>query len=109
MLSTFTSIYNGNVNLSADVVPDNVTKSMISQIKNMDFVNDPKIVPTKNAYVDKSSTDFPIVPEVYGTSVDVEKLGKAVVDKIGNKEWQLEYEASTYPTEHGPSLTSSMY
>ena len=61
--------------------------------------------PSKNAYIDKSDTEFRIVKEVIGNSVDLEKLRKAVFDSISRNEKTFEYRRSSY--HKAPDIVST--
>ena len=61
--------------------------------------------PSKNAYIDKSDTEFRIVKEVIGNSVDLDKLRKAVFDSISRNEKTFEYRRSSY--HKAPEIVST--
>ncbi len=51
---------------------------------------------TQDAYVDLSSTDFNIVPEIYGENIDRRALKKAILKHIAAGNMQLDFNASDY-------------
>ena len=51
---------------------------------------------TKDAYVDLSTTDFNVVPEVYGENIDRKVLKKSVLKHISRGNMQLEFTASDF-------------
>ena len=52
--------------------------------------------PSKNAYIDKSDTEFRIVKEVIGNSVDTKMLRKAIFEAIARGEDSFEYRRSSF-------------
>lgn len=73
------------------------SKALHQQIESLDVCNDKTRIPTENAYVSmKQNRKFEIVPEVYGTNIDVDVLEKAVTDNIAEGKWTLEYVDSEY-------------
>jgi|GEM_PF-335330 len=59
----------------------------------------------RNAYIDKSNTEFNIVKEVYGNSVDVRKVKKAVMKSIAHDNKEFNYRRDDYYTT--PEITST--
>ena len=53
-------------------------------------------VPSKNAYIDKSDTEFRIVKEVIGNSVDLTMLRRALFDSISRGEETFQYRRSSF-------------
>lgn len=66
------------------------------QVVSSEFLNNPDATESKDAYVDLSDENFPIVPEVLGTMVDKEKFFDAVLHHIQGGDMQLLYNERDY-------------
>lgn len=65
-------------------------------VKNSDFLNREGVTETKDAYVDLSQPDFPIVPEVYGTKADPDAFMDDVLQAIATGQFRFEYDENAY-------------
>lgn len=75
----------------------NPTEGLHNKIASLDVCNDKTRIQTTNAYVSmKQNRNFDIIPEVYGTNIDVDVLEQAVLDAIAEGSWTLEYVDSDY-------------
>ncbi|MDO4176878.1 MAG: L,D-transpeptidase family protein [Bacillota bacterium] len=66
------------------------------KVKNSEFLHREGVTETKDAYVDLSNPDFPIVPEVYGTKADPDAFMKDVLHAIAMGQFRFEYDESAY-------------
>ncbi len=77
--------------------PSESTESFDRQFNELSIVKDAEgDVPSKNAYIDKSDTEFRIVKEVIGNSVDLEKLKDTIFDAIAKDEDIFEYRRASF-------------
>lgn len=76
----------------------------IRQVNKVRFVKKADYKKTRNAYVDMSTTDFPIVAEVYGNNVDKDKLLKKILSNIERGSFVLNAIKSDYYVK--PSILS---
>lgn len=77
--------------------PEESTELFDSQFNDLSIVKSAKgDRPSKNAYIDKSDTEFRIVKEVIGNSVDTKLLKKAVFKSIAEGEDTFKYRRSDY-------------
>ncbi|MEG0830185.1 MAG: L,D-transpeptidase family protein [Anaerovoracaceae bacterium] len=93
--------FNAKVNMTVE----NTTKKFKKQIKDLAFLKQHNPKKTKNAYVDLSSKDFDIVPEVYGTNVDYNAVGKATLNDISTNVFTMDYVEKDFYTQ--PTLTAN--
>jgi hypothetical protein len=73
-----------------------VNPGFTSQINMIRFVSQHDYKATKNAYVDMSTTTFPIIKEVYGNTTDKKKLLKNVLANIEQGTFLLDATKSDY-------------
>ena len=67
------------------------------QFSELSIVKDAKEeTPTENAYVDLSSDDFEVIPEVYGDTMDKDALKDALLDAIADGDEYFDYVPSRY-------------
>ena len=79
------------------MTPITTTKSFQKQFEELEMVkNYIGDKPSKNAYIDKSDTEFRIVKEVIGNSVDTKMLRKAIFEAIARGEDSFEYRRSSF-------------
>ena len=73
------------------------SKSFDDQFAALSIVKDAKPeTKTENAYVDLSTTDFEVIPEVYGDTLDKDALKEALIDAIADGKEAFEYVPSRY-------------
>ena len=72
------------------------TKEFKSELKNFVKVQNIGKPKTQNAYVDMSTTDFNVVPEVYGENIDRKTLKKAVLKCVAAGKKKLDFTASDF-------------
>lgn len=73
-----------------------VNKAFSRQFNKLPLVNDGNKKKTKNAYIDMSDAALPIVPEVYGSNIDKERLLKDVLASIESGTFELDIDPSDY-------------
>ena len=79
------------------MTPEKSTKLFDRQFNDLSIVKSAKgDKPSKNAYIDKSDTEFRIVKEVIGNSVDTRLLKKAVLKSIAEGNETFKYRRSDY-------------
>lgn len=81
-----------------------VSKSFKREIKKADYLKEKNPKKTKDAYIDLSTEDFKIVPEVYGTNMDYDALIKKVTSLIAKDQLSMEYEKSDFYKQ--PKITA---
>lgn len=85
--------YYGIVNneITVDMPVVKVTKRFKKQIKALELPVKGKRIETENAYVDMSTREFKIVPEVYGNTISKKELRHKVLNDIEKGIFKLEY------------------
>ncbi len=63
-----------------------------------------KVIKPKDAYVDISSRDFKVVPEVRGNQIDKDKLLSAIYEAISAGQFTLDYDAGKFA--EAPAVTA---
>ncbi|MCQ4636364.1 L,D-transpeptidase/peptidoglycan binding protein [Anaerovorax odorimutans] len=96
--------FKADFDASVDMTVKKVNKAFKTDLKNADYLKEKDPVETKDAYVDLSSEDFKIVPEVYGNNIDYDVLLKKITDLIAKNTFTLEYQASDFYTK--PKVTA---
>lgn len=81
-----------------------VNKAFTKQLKQADYLTEKPVTKTKDAYIDVSTNEFKIVPEVYGNNVDYDKLTKKITSLIAGNQFSLEYKASDFYKQ--PEITA---
>lgn len=66
------------------------------QLKFLGFIDTGSTKETKNAYIDMSDTNLPIVPEVYGSNIDQPKLLQAILAQIEKGFFEISIETPDY-------------
>ena len=97
--------FHADFDVSMDMTVKKVNKAFKKELKSADYLKesgDP--VETKDAYVDLSSEDFKIVPEVQGNNIDYDILLKKITGLIAKNQFTLEYKASDFYQK--PKVTS---
>lgn len=72
------------------------TPTFLKQVEGLGFLDATYTTETKNAYVDKSNTDFKIVKEVYGDNIDKDRFTKEMLKNIADGQFEVEYKKSDY-------------
>lgn len=72
------------------------TPLFLSQVEELDFLNVPYTVETKDAYVDKSNTEFKIIKEVYGDNIDKNRFVREMLENIAVGKFEVNYKKSDY-------------
>ena len=86
-----------NVNYMIEMHPSDTTASFDRQFTKLPMVeNSEGDKPSKNAYIDKSDTEFRIVKEVIGNSVDTDALRNAIFEAIARGEDTFEYRRESF-------------
>ena len=91
-------------NKEISMVPKSVPKETTAYLTSFDFLNNKYTVKAKNAYVDTTKWDFPMVKEQPGDNVDKEAFSKDVLKNMAEGKTSMEYEASNYYAT--PEITS---
>jgi hypothetical protein len=73
-----------------------VNPSFSRQFSRLELVNDGNNKKTKNAYIDMTDADLPIVPEVYGSNIDKDRLLKDILASIETGSFELDINPSDY-------------
>ena len=73
-----------------------VNDSFVRQVNRIRFVSKEDAVKTRNAYVDMTTTKFPIIPEVYGNNIDKEKLLDSILTAVEEGRFVLDAVKSDY-------------
>lgn len=87
-----------------DMTVNEGTKSLKKKLKKADYLQDQPVTKTQDAYVDVTTENFDIVPEVYGNNVDYDALVKKISSLIAQDQFSLEYKASDFYTQ--PKVTA---
>jgi len=83
---------------------DEYDEDFKNEVAASSLANDEDATETQDAYVDLTEDDFPIVKEVYGTKVDVDKLFDAFLENIQTGDFTFVFTESDYYSQ--PSVTS---
>ncbi len=73
-----------------------INKSFSRQFNQLALINDGNNKKTKNAYIDMTDPDLPIVPEVYGSNIDKDHLLEDILSKIETGSFELDISPSDY-------------
>lgn len=79
-----------------DLNIDKVNDEFVQQFKELGFINTGSTIETKNAYIDMTDTNLPIVPEVYGSTIDQPKLLNAILAQIERGNFEINIETPDY-------------
>lgn len=75
------------------------TKNFIKQVRKVKLPVTGKKVATRSAYIDMSTREFNIVPEVYGNTISKIQLRKKIVSDIENGNFEMDYDAKSFYTK----------
>lgn len=89
---------------SIPMTVEKVNKKFTKELKKADYLKEKDITKTKDAYVDLSSEDFKIVPEVYGNNIDYDLLTETITGLVADGKFQLEYIPSKFYQQ--PEITA---
>ena len=99
-------VKNEKVSYRINMTPSDSTDEFDEQFNRLSIVKDAEgDKPSKNAYIDKSDTEFRIVKEVMGNSVDTELLKKALLEAVARDEKKFEYRRSSF--HKAPKIVSN--
>lgn len=96
--------FHADFDVEMDMTVKKVSQSFKKQLKDAEYLKEDKITKTKDAYVDLSTADFKIVPEVYGNNVDYNALSAKVAELVADDTFTLEYEPSDFYKK--PNITA---
>ncbi len=102
--SALNHFFNADFDVSMEMPVKKVSKAFTKELKSADYLKEDKIRETKNAFVDISSGDFKIVPEVQGNNVDYNVLTDAITDLVAAGTFTMDYEASDFYEQ--PKITA---
>lgn len=88
--------FKSDFDVEMDMPVKKVNKSFQRALKNADYLKEKDIVKTKDAYIDVTTEDFQIVPEVYGNNVDYKALTEAVTKSVAGGKFEMEYVTSKF-------------
>ena len=96
--------FDSDFDVTMDMTVKKVSKAFTKALKNADYLKEDEITKTKDAYVDLSTEDFEIVPEVYGNNIDYTVLTEKIKELVASDKFQLEYIASKFYQQ--PAVTA---
>ncbi len=102
--SAFNHFFSADFDVSMKMPVKKVSKSFAKDLKKADYLQEDKIRETKNAFVDISSGDFKIIPEVQGNNVDYDVLTEAITDLVAAGTFTMDYKASDFYEQ--PKITA---
>lgn len=102
--SALNHFFNADFDVSMEMPVKKVSKSFTKELKSADYLKEDKIRETKDAFVDISSGDFKIVPEVQGNNVDYDVLTDAITDLVAAGTFTMDYKASDFYEQ--PKITA---
>ena len=86
--------------LTIELQPDASNSTFDTAFESLNIVKNHKVaVESKDAYIDLSNTDFNVVDEVYGDSLDKEKLKTALINAIAVGQEEFKYSPSKFYLE----------
>jgi len=97
-LPVYTTLFKKNAALIVPMKASKWTDSFNEQIADLPIYDQEDPVTTENAYVDMSTNEFKIVPEVYGNNIDVGKLKKTITGSIAEDTWNLDFNEKDFYT-----------
>ena len=80
----------------ADMQITKVNAGFTKQLNALGFITAGNDKLTANAYIDMSSSDFPIVAEVYGNNIDRDKLLQAILSTIASGTFEIDVNESDF-------------
>lgn len=104
LASALNHFFNADFDVSMEMPVKKVNKSFSKELKNADYLKEDKIRETKDAFVDISSGDFKIVPEVQGNNIDYDVLTDAITDLVAAGTFTMDYKASDFYEQ--PKITA---
>lgn len=95
---------NQPLDLTMEMIIDEGSDTIRKDLKDAEFLKADSITVTEDAYINLSSADLEIVPEVYGNNIDYTLLSDEVCSLIQQGEFQMDYESEAYCEQ--PSITA---
>ena len=96
--------FGSDFDVTLDMTVKKVNKKFTKALKNADYLKEEEITKTKDAYVDLSTEEFKIVPEVYGNNIDYTALTDKIKELVAEGKFQMEYIASKFYQQ--PAVTA---
>lgn len=96
--------FHSDFDVKMDMTVKKVNKGFKKQLKQADYLKEDKITKTKDAYVDLSTADFEIVPEVYGNNTDYNALSEKIAELVAENTFTMEYKTSDFYKQ--PDITA---
>lgn len=96
--------FNSDFDVTMDMTVKKVNKGFKQQLKQAEYLREDKITKTRDAYVDLSTADFEIVPEVYGNNTDYNALSDKIAELVAEDTFTLEYKTSDFYKQ--PDITA---
>lgn len=102
--AAFNFFFHSDFDVKMDMTVKKVNKSFMKQLKQAEYLKENEITETQNAYVDLSTADFEIVPEVYGNNTDYEALSEKIAELVAIDTFTMEYVTSDFYKQ--PDITA---
>lgn len=94
--SALNHFFHADFDVSMNMPVKKVGKSFTKELKSADYLKEDNIRKTKDAFVDISSGDFKIVPEVQGNNIDYDALTDEITDLVASDIFTMDYHASDF-------------
>lgn len=92
----YTLLCKKNADLTVSMKPAEMTDSFSEQIDALPIYEQENEVQTEDAYIDMSSHDLEIIPEVYGNNIDKSSVEATLLDMIASNIWSLDYHEENF-------------
>ena len=96
LLSSLNHFLNTPLNLDIPMVVSDYVEDFKETVLSSEFLNLDTATESKSAYVDMSNPNFPIIPEVYGTKPDTEKLFDDLTHAIQLGKMSMSFDEKQY-------------
>lgn len=73
-------------------------------LKNAEYLNEIEITETKDAYIDLNDPEMPIIEEVYGNTIDYDKLSNEIFSLVADGTFGFQYISTEFHKQ--PSITA---
>lgn len=96
--------FDSDFDVSMEMTVKKAGKKFTKALKSADYLKEENITKTRDAYIDLSTEEFKIVPEVYGNNIDYKTLTEKITELVAKDKFQLEYVPSKYYKQ--PEITA---
>lgn len=96
--------FHSDFDVDMDMTVKKVNKGFKKKLKKEAYLKEDKITKTRDAYVDLSTADFRIVPEVYGNNTDYNALSAKIAELMAEDTFTMEYKTSDFYKQ--PDITA---